>query len=102
MLFAFVGAIDCYALPVDAYYFGVLPVVAPIAYKDGITPTEIGVASFMGQALRYASLTVAWLFLLMDRTERSFGDYTRELFKSSLPMFFIFIITALLTGVLPV
>lgn len=102
LIFAFVGAIACYALPVDAYYFGVLPVVAPIAYKYGITPTEIGMSAFMGQALRYASPTVAWLFLLMDRTEMSFGEYTKEFFKWATPMFFLFIITAILTGVLPV
>ena len=101
IIFAFIGAVACYALPVDAYYFGVLPVVAPIAYKYGISPTEIGMASFMGQAIRYASPTVAWLFLLMDRTEMSFGEYTKEFFKWSLPMFLIFIITAILTGVLP-
>lgn len=102
LIFAFVGAIACYALPVDAYYFGVLPVVAPIAYKYGITPTQIGMSSFMGQALRYASPTVAWLFLLMDRTEMTFGEYTREFFKWATPMFFLFIITAILTGTLPV
>ena len=102
LIFAFVGAIACYALPVDAYYFGVLPVVAPIAYKYGITPTEIGMSAFMGQALRYASPTVAWLFLLMDRTEMSFGEYTKEFFMWATPMFFLFIITAILTGVLPV
>ncbi|WDU64568.1 citrate:proton symporter [Pseudomonas poae] len=90
LIFAFLGALACYALPVDAYYFGILPVVAPIAYKFGISPTEIGVASFMGQALRYASPTVAWLFLLMNRTEMTFGEYQKEFFKWSIPMFFIF------------
>ncbi|WP_028695088.1 CitMHS family transporter [Pseudomonas cremoricolorata] len=102
LMFAFLGAIACYALPVDAYYFGILPVVAPIAYQFGITPTEIGIASFMGQALRYASPTVAWLFLLMNRTEMTFGQYQKEFFKWSLPMFAIFIITAIVTGELPV
>ncbi|MBB2895539.1 CitMHS family transporter [Pseudomonas sp. AS2.8] len=102
LAFAFLGAIACYALPVDAYYFGILPVVAPIAYQFGITPTEIGVASFMGQALRYASPTVAWLFLLMNRTEMTFGEYQKEFFKWSLPMFGLFIITAIVTGELPI
>jgi citrate transporter, CitMHS family len=101
LIFAFIGSVACYALPVDAYYFGILPVVAPIAYQFGISPTEIGMASFMGQAIRYASPTVAWLFLLMDRTEMSFGEYQKEFFKWSIPMFFIFIITAILTGQLP-
>lgn len=102
LIFAFLGALACYALPVDAYYFGILPVVAPIAYQFGISPTEIGVASFMGQALRYASPTVAWLFLLMNRTEMTFGEYQKEFFKWSIPMFFIFLITAIVTGELPV
>ncbi len=102
LIFAFLGALACYALPVDAYYFGILPVVAPIAYQFGITPTEIGVASFMGQALRYASPTVAWLFLLMNRTEMTFGEYQKEFFKWSLPMFAIFIVTAIVTGELPI
>lgn len=102
LIFAFLGALACYALPVDAYYFGILPVVAPIAYSFGITPTEIGVASFMGQALRYASPTVAWLFLLMNRTEMSFGEYQKEFFKWSLPMFGIFLVTAIVTGELPI
>ncbi len=101
LLFSLIGAVACYALPVDAYYFGILPVVAPIAYSFGITPTEIGVASFMGQALRYASPTVPWLFLLMSRTEMSFGDYQKSFFKWSIPMFFIFIGMALVTGQLP-
>lgn len=102
LIFALLGALACYALPVDAYYFGILPVVAPIAYSFGITPTEIGVASFMGQALRYASPTVAWLFLLMSRTEMSFGEYQKEFFKWSLPLFGIFLVTAIVTGELPI
>jgi len=55
----------------------------------------------MGQALRYASPTVAWLFLLMNRTEMTLGQYQKEFFKWSLPMFAIFIVVALLTGQLP-
>jgi citrate-Mg2+:H+ or citrate-Ca2+:H+ symporter, CitMHS family len=101
LIFSFIGAVACYALPVDAYYFGILPVVAPIAQGFGISAAGIGMASFMGQAVRYASPTVPWLFLLIDRTEMSFGDYQKEFFKYSIPMFFIFIITAAITGVLP-
>ncbi|RAU33372.1 SLC13 family permease [Pseudomonas sp. RIT411] len=102
LAFALLSAIACYALPVDAYYFGILPVVAPIAYQFGIIPTEIGVASFMSQALRYASLTVAWLFLLMNRTEMTFGEYQKEFFKWWALMFSLFIGTAIVTGELPI
>lgn len=68
-------------LPNDAFYFGILPVLAPIAYQYGATPTEIGVASMMGQAIRFASPLVAFLYVLVDRTEVSFGDYSKEYLK---------------------
>ncbi|HCR1141768.1 TPA: hypothetical protein OMU28_004040 [Klebsiella aerogenes] len=55
----------------------------------------------MGQALCYAGPTVAWLFLLMNRTEMTPGQYQEVFFKWSLPMFAIFIIVAILTRQLP-
>ncbi|RJT33307.1 citrate:proton symporter [Rahnella woolbedingensis] len=101
ILLAFLSIFALYALPLDAYYFGVLPVIAPIAHSYGITPTEIGIASVMGQALRHASPTVAWLYLLMDRTEMSFWGYQKTFFKWSLPIQAIFIVVAIITGQLP-
>lgn len=101
IIFAVVGAIACFALPVDAYYFGILPVIVPIAAKFGITGMEITMASMMGQAIRYGSPTVAWLFLLIDRTEMNFGDYLKTFMKYALPMFAVFIVTALVLGLFP-
>jgi CitMHS family citrate-Mg2+:H+ or citrate-Ca2+:H+ symporter len=102
ILFAVIGAIACYALPIDAFYFGILPVIAPVAAKYGLTPSEVGMASFMGQAIRYGSPTVAWLFLLIERTDMTFASYQKEFFKYSLPMFGIFLVVAIVTGVLPI
>lgn len=102
LIYAFVGAVACYALPVDAYYFGILPVIVPIAASSGISGIEIGMASFMGQAIRYGSPTVAWLFLLIDKTEMSFGEYQKTFFKYAIPMFFVFMATAIAIGLFPV
>ena len=88
--------------PVDAYYFGILPVIVPIAAEFGISGMQITMAAFMGQAIRYGSPTVAWLFLLIDRTEMNFGDYLKTFMKYALPMFVLFIITALVLGLFPV
>lgn len=101
ILFAVIGAAACWALPVDAYYFGILPVIVPLAAEFGISGMQITMASFMGQAIRYGSPTVAWLFLLIDRTEMNFGDYLKTFMKYSLPMFALFIITALVLGLFP-
>lgn len=102
LIYAFVGAVACYALPVDAYYFGILPVIVPIAAASGISGIEIGIASFMGQAIRYGSPTVAWLFLLIDKTEMSFGEYQKTFFKYAIPMFGVFLITAIALGMFPI
>ena len=101
IIFAIVGAVACWALPVDAYYFGILPVIVPIAAEFGISGMQITMAAFMGQAIRYGSPTVAWLFLLIDRTEMNFGDYLKTFMKYALPMFVLFIITALVLGLFP-
>lgn len=102
IIFAAVGAVACFALPVDAYYFGILPVIVPIAEKFGITGMEITMAALMGQAIRYGSPTVAWLFLLIDRTEMNFGEYLKTFMKYALPMFGVFTATALILGLFPV
>ncbi|MDI7741768.1 citrate:proton symporter [Lysinibacillus fusiformis] len=101
IFFSFIGAVACYALPVDGYYFGILPVVVPIAEGFGITPTEITMSALMGQAIRYASPLVPWLFLLIDKTEMTFGDYQKLFFKCAIPLFFIFLISSLLLGLFP-
>lgn len=88
-------------LPNDAFYFGILPVLAPIAYQYGATPTEIGVASLMGQAIRFASPLVAFLYVLVDRTEVNFADYSKEYLKWGLPSFVIQTVIAILIGAIP-
>lgn len=98
ILFALIGAVACWALPVDAYYFGVLPVLVSLAAQYSIPGMEITIAAMMGQAIRYGSPTVAWLFLLIDRTEMDYGSYLKTFMKYALPMYVIFIITALAFG----
>ena len=75
--------------------------VQDIAAEFGISGMQITMAAFMGQAIRYGSPTVAWLFLLIDRTEMNFGDYLKTFMKYALPMFVLFIITALVLGLFP-
>ena len=88
-------------LPNDAFYFGILPVIAPIAYSYGATPVEVGVASLIGQATRFCSPLVAFLYVLVDRTEVNFGDYQKAFFKWALPLFFIHLFMAIITGAIP-
>ena len=100
-IFSFIGIPGRYFLTVDSYYFGILPVIAPVGLSLGFTATEIAMSSVMGQATGYASPVNPWLYLLLDRTDVSLGTYQKEFFKYSIPMFFVFVLTALLFGLFP-
>ncbi|CAM4220913.1 citrate:proton symporter [Streptococcus penaeicida] len=100
-ILALISLPGLFFLPNDAFYFGILPVIAPIAYSYGATPVEIGVASLMGQAVRFASPLVAFLYVLVDRTEVSFVDYQKEYLKWGLISFVLQTAIAILTGAIP-
>lgn len=101
LLLALVSLPALIFLPNDAFYFGILPVIAPIAYSFGASPVEVGVASLIGQATRFCSPLVAFLYVLVEKTEVDFGDYQKAFFKWALPIFFIHLFAALLTGAIP-
>lgn len=100
-ILALISLPGLFFLPNDAFYFGILPVIAPIAYSYGATPVEIGLASLMGQAVRFASPLVAFLYVLVDRTEVSFVDYQKEYLKWGLISFVLQTAIAILTGAIP-
>lgn len=101
LLLALISLPGLFFLPNDAFYFGILPVIAPIAYSFGASPVNIGVASLIGQAVRFASPLVAFLYVLVDRTEVNFADYQKEYLKWGIPSYFIQLIIAILTGAIP-
>lgn len=102
LILALISLPGLFFLPNDAFYFGILPVIAPIAYSYGATPVEIGVASLMGQAIRFASPLVAFLYVLVDRTEVSFVDYQKEYLKWGFISFALQLTVAILTGAIPI
>ncbi|MDR2870100.1 MAG: citrate:proton symporter [Deferribacteraceae bacterium] len=101
-LSAFVALPGLIFLSNDAYYFGILPVISPIAYGFGATPIQMGAAAMIGQALHFASPLVAFIYILIDRCEISFGEYAKEFVKWAWPIFFIYLGMAVLTGLLPI
>lgn len=102
LLLALVSLPALIFLPNDAFYFGILPVILPIALSFGATPVQVGVASLIGQATRFCSPLVAFLYVLVDRTGVDFGDYQKAFFKWALPIYFIQLIAAILIGAIPV
>lgn len=84
----------------DAYYFGVLPILAESAASYGVDTIEIARASVLGQPIHLLSPLVASTFLLVGMVNRDLGDYQRFAFKWMFFTSIVLIILALLTGVI--
>lgn len=61
----------------DAYYYGVLPIIAEAASNYGISAAEIGRASLLGQPVHLLSPLVASTYLLVGMAKVDFGQYQR-------------------------
>ncbi|CAI8756511.1 CitMHS family transporter [Pseudomonas chlororaphis] len=61
----------------DAFYFGILPVIAQTAAEYGITPLEIARASVVGQPVHLLSPLVPSLYLLVALAKVDLGDHQR-------------------------
>lgn len=98
---ALLSAPATYALTNDAFYFGVLPILANTASAYGITPAEMARASLLGQPIHLLSPLVASTYLLVALLDLNYGDNQ----KASLLWVFGLVLAmvggALLFGVIP-
>ena len=101
LIMAIVSAPGTFLLSNDAFYYGVLPVFAEDGYSYGFTALEIGTASLLGQAFHLLSPLVAFIYLLLNLTGLDMGEWQRESAKWAVGIFVIFILTAAVTGVVP-
>ncbi|MEV4737545.1 citrate:proton symporter [Microbacterium sp. LWO14-1.2] len=62
----------------DAYYFGVLPILAETATHFGIEPVEMARASLVGQALHQSSPLVASFLLLIGLANVNLGEHFKK------------------------
>lgn len=101
VIVALVSAPGTFFLSNDAFYYGVLPIMAKTGYAYGFTPLQIALASLMGQAFHLLSPLVAFIYLLLRLTGLDMGQWQRESAKWALGIFVIFVATLVLTGAMP-
>lgn len=82
----------------DAFYFGVLPVVAEAASAYGIAPVEMARASLIGQPVHLLSPLVPSTYLLVGLAGVEFGDHQRFTIKWAIAISLLLLVAALAFG----
>ncbi|THC43275.1 CitMHS family transporter [Massilia sp. Mn16-1_5] len=85
----------------DAFYFGVVPILAKAAAVYGISAAEIGRASIIGQPVHLLSPLVASTYLLVGMSKIEFGDHQRYTLIWSISASLVMLVAALVFGVIP-
>lgn len=86
----------------DAFYFGILPILAKAGQAYGITAAEMGRASLIGQPVHLLSPLVPSTYLLVGLAGVDFDEHQRFTIKWALLTCVVLLVTGLLTTVIPV
>ena len=85
----------------DAFYLGVLPILAETGAQYGFSPMEIGIASTTGQAFHLLSPLVGFIYLLLHLTGVDMGAWQRTSAKWAIGTFLIFLFSIATFGGVP-
>ncbi|MEV5645633.1 citrate:proton symporter [Streptomyces flaveolus] len=86
----------------DAYWFGVVPVLAESAGHYGIHANEIARAGAIGQILHSMGPTSAPLWVLLGLVKADLGDFQKTALRWGVPVSLAYIVFALVTGAITV
>ncbi len=86
----------------DAFYFGVLPILAKAGEVYGIGGAEMARASLIGQPVHLLSPLVPSTFLLVGLAGVDFDDHQRYTLKWALASALVLLLMAMVTLVIPV
>lgn len=101
LITAIISAPGTFFLSNDAFYYGIVPILAKTAAVYGITPAEIARASLMGQPIHFLSPLVGALWLLLGITNVSLADIQKYGLPVALGMMLIYIVVGGIFGVIP-
>ena len=85
----------------DAFYFGVVPVLAEAAKGYGIAPELIARASLIGQPVHQLSPLVAANYVLIGLAGVEFGAHQRFTLKWAFLLMFVLLVVSGILGAVP-
>ncbi|WP_294901358.1 CitMHS family transporter [Tatumella sp. UBA2305] len=86
----------------DAFYFGILPVIAQTAAGYGISAEEIARASIVGQPFHLLSPLVPSVYLLVGLAKVDIGDHQRFSIKWGIFISLALLVGGIIFGAIPV
>jgi len=98
---ALLSAPFTYCISNDAFYFGVLPILAETASRYDLSTVLIARASLVGQQVHLLSPLVPSTYLLVGLAGIEFGDLVRITLKWALGACAVFLFACLVTGAFP-
>jgi len=85
----------------DAFYFGILPVLAESASAFGIEPVEMARASVIGQPVHLQSPLVPAILLLVSLANVNLGDHHKKVLWRAAVVSVVMLVVAVVVGVIP-
>jgi CitMHS family citrate-Mg2+:H+ or citrate-Ca2+:H+ symporter len=85
----------------DAFYFGVLPILAKIASSYGISAATMGRASLIGQPFHLLSPLVPSTYLLVNLAKVEFDSHQRFTAAWAIGSCFVLFIFSVVVGLIP-
>ena len=100
LITALLSAPGTFFLSNDAFYYGIVPILAKTGAAYGVTPVEIARASLMGQPIHFLSPLVGALWLLLGITNVSLGEIQKYALPVATGMMLIYIVVGKVLGVI--
>ncbi|MFK0093423.1 CitMHS family transporter [Pseudomonas sp. NPDC090592] len=99
---AFLSMPFTYVLTNDAFYFGILPILAETASHYGISAKEMAIAGLIGQPVHLLSPLVASTYLLCGLLDLDYGDNQRASIGWSIGTCLVMFVAAIAIGTIDV
>ncbi|MHC5373019.1 CitMHS family transporter [Enterococcus sp. LJL120] len=101
LIVALLSAPGTFFLSNDAFYYGVLPVLAESGIEYGFTPLQLGFASLMGQAFHLLSPLVPFIYVLLRMTNVDMGQWQRKSAVIAIGIFVVYVLIGIVFGLMP-
>ncbi|WP_265459824.1 CitMHS family transporter [Enterococcus sp. HY326] len=101
LIVAILSAPGTFFLSNDAFYYGVLPVLAESGAQYGFTPLQLGFASLMGQAFHLLSPLVPFIYVLLRMTDVDMGQWQKKSALYAIGIFIIYVVVGIVFGLMP-